>query len=50
MQIYRGDSNGSAKDDINSIITSPFCGVRYRGRTSENYTGNSVTPNINSVE
>jgi len=50
MQIYRRDSNGSARDDINSINTSPFCDVRYRVRTSENYTGNSVTPNINAVE
>jgi hypothetical protein len=31
MQIYRGDSNGSARDDINSVITSPFCDVSYRG-------------------
>jgi hypothetical protein len=50
MQIYRIDSNGSARDDINSIITSPFCDVMYRGRTSEKYAGNSVTPNINAVE
>jgi hypothetical protein len=50
IKIYRRDSNGSATDDINFIITSPFCGVRYRGRTSENYTGNSVIPYINAVE
>ena len=46
INIYRRDSNGSATDDINFIITSPFCGVRFRGRTSEHHTGNSVTPNI----